>query len=350
MAEILKRFVRDMMEIQDEALIISLSILILVAVVLIIYWFYNRRKFQELRHEIPAHVVKNYLDSIIQNSNSLKSSLFRGGGLDISEGIPSVVPLSDLPSSSIHVGGASTEELNQKNARIARLTDDLTAKDRMILDLERRLGDLASAGGSGEEVKIMQDEISKLRSMLDQKENELEDARSNASSSGDSSEFTSQIADLSNERDRLKEQLQEYSIIEDDLANVKKLQQENEQLKKALDELKAGGSAPAVAVAEPVSEPEVEAEPEPEMEAAPESVADEAIPDEVADSDIDLEAEMAKAISDSQAAPAAEPEESFEEEAVSASSNDEEPEVPSMEDGDKKSAEELLSEFEKMLG
>lgn len=345
MAEILKRFVRDMMEIQDEALLISLSILVLVAVVLIIYWFYNRRRFQELRHEIPAHVVKNYLDSIIQNSNSLKSSLFRGGGLDISEGIPSVVPLNELPSSSVHVGGASSEELNQKNARIARLSDDLNAKERMIQDLEKRLGDLANASGSGEEIQIMQSEMSKLRSLLDQKNAELEDARNNSGSSSDDSELTGKIADLSNERDRLKEQLQEYSIIEDDLANVKKLQQENEQLKKALADMKGG-----TPVATPVLEPVV-AELEPEVsEPVAEEVVEESIPEEVGESDIDLEAEMAKAISESQGAPAPVEEESFDEEPVSTASSDAEPEVPSMDDGDKKSAEELLSEFEKMLG
>ena len=66
---------------------------------IITYWFYNRKKFHQLTHEIPASVVKNYLDSIIQNSTSLKSSLFRGGGLDMGNGIPSVVPVGDLPSS-----------------------------------------------------------------------------------------------------------------------------------------------------------------------------------------------------------------------------------------------------------
>ncbi|MDD0854068.1 hypothetical protein HBN50_13225 [Halobacteriovorax sp. GB3] len=344
MSEILKRFTRDMMEIQNETLIISIVFLVFIAVLLIVYWFYNRRKFQELRHEIPAHVVKNYLDSIIQNSNSLKSSLFRGGGLDVSEGIPSVVPVSDLPQSGVQVGGASTEELNQKNAQIAKLNEDLAAKQHLINDLEKRLADLANASGAGEEVAILQSEISNLQARLADKDKQLAEASANAGG-GEDAALKQQLAEVTEERDRLKEQLQEYSIIEDDLANVKKLQQENEQLKKELEALKAGGAAPAP-VAEPVPEPAPEPEPTPEPEPEPQAVAEptpapaeEAIPDEVADSEIDLEAEMAKAIEDSQGGGEAEE-----------AAGDDEPDVPAMDDSDKKSAEELLSEFEKMLG
>ena len=77
----------------DETITIFGVMLLLTLISIIAYWFYNRKKFRELSHEIPASVVKNYLDSIIQNSNSLKSSLFRGGGLDMGTGIPSVVPV-----------------------------------------------------------------------------------------------------------------------------------------------------------------------------------------------------------------------------------------------------------------
>ena len=94
----------------DETLTISIGMMGLLFVILAAYWWHYRRKFNELKHQIPAQVVKNYLDSIIQNSSALKSSLFRGGGLDVEDGIPSVVPTASLRSTPVQVSGASTED------------------------------------------------------------------------------------------------------------------------------------------------------------------------------------------------------------------------------------------------
>ena len=58
----------------DETISIFLAVLVIVFAALIAYWVYNRRKFHQLSHQIPASVVKNYLDSIIANSTALKSS------------------------------------------------------------------------------------------------------------------------------------------------------------------------------------------------------------------------------------------------------------------------------------
>ena len=58
----------------DETIIISATCLFLVFSILIMYWLYNRSRFYRLRTQIPASVVKGYLDSLIQNSKSIKSS------------------------------------------------------------------------------------------------------------------------------------------------------------------------------------------------------------------------------------------------------------------------------------
>ena len=322
MTETLKRFVREVSQFSDETLIITLSILILVLVILVVYWHYNKKKFHQLSHQIPASVLKTYLDSIIQNSTSLKSSLFRGGGLDIGNGIPSVVPVGDLPIGNISVGDSS-EELNQKNAEISSLTQRLGDKDRQLSELDVKLREAQAAsltsggGGSSEEVAILQAEIEKLRA-------ELEALRNAAPAGGGDDAMASQLADVTKERDELKERLMEYEIIEEDLANLKRLQQENDQLKKTIADLSAGGPP----VAEPVAEPA--AAPEPVVAATPEPEAD--IP-AAAPADDDLEAQMAAAITETPAA----------EEAPAAD------DIPANE-GEQKSAEELLSEFEKMLG
>lgn len=302
----------------NETVSLSLTVLLLLTIVLVAYWYYNRRKFHQLSHQIPASVVKNYLDSIIANSNALKSSLFRGGGLELGEGIPSILPTTDLPVGGVDAGGDNSEELAQKNAEIANLRALLNQKDTTIAELEKMLAAAQANAGSGdgdsaEEIQRLNDEITSLKNQLEEANNQLE----NASGGGDSEAIIK-------ERDELKERLMEYEIIEEDLANLKRYQQENEELKKTIEQLKAGGGAPAAE--EPAGEPEPaaaapEPEPEPEVEAAPEPEV-----------------------------PAMEEPAAPEEPAVPAEAPSEETAGVPNNEGEQKSAEELLSEFEKMLG
>jgi chromosome segregation ATPase len=212
--------------------------------IIVAYWFYNRKKFHQLSHEIPASVVKNYLDSIIQNSTALKSSLFRGGGLDIGNGIPSVVPIHDLPTGNVSVG-ASSEEVTQKNAEIQSLTIKLSDKSRQVTDLEKKVQDLISSSGNGSaESEMLKQEVQTLQVKLQE-----------AQAAGAGSE------ELVAELETLRERLKEYEIIEEDLANLKRLQQENDQLKAEIAALKKGGAAPAPT---PAAEPQKAATPAPE--------------------------------------------------------------------------------------
>lgn len=286
----------------DETITVFGTLLLVTTGTIIAYWFYNRKKFHQLTHEIPASVVKNYLDSIIQNSTSLKSSLFRGGGLDMGNGIPSVVPVGDLPSSMNISVGSSSEEVNQKNAEIASLTLKLNDRSKQIADLEKRMMELSSGKGNAE-VDILKKDLAALQAQL---------TEARASSGGDAN-LQKDLTIVTNERNDLRERLKEYEIIEEDLANLKRLQQENDQLKAEVSALKKGApqvKAPEMPIAAPVIGPVEE--------------------------ELDLEAEMAKAIQDSKPAPKVE--------AVVEADD-----IPVVE-GEQKSAEELLSEFEKMLG
>lgn len=125
------------------------------------------------------------------------------------------------------------------------------------------------------------------------------------------------------ERDELQEKLKEYDLISDDISELTRLRQENEQLKNALNE--SGAEIPAAPVAEePAAEVPVE-EPAAEEPAAEEPVAEEPAAEEPAAEEPAAEEVVAEAAP----APAEEAAE---------------------EDGDSKSPEDLLSEFEKMLG
>jgi myosin heavy subunit len=296
----------------DETITVFSLLLLVTMVGIIIYWFYNRKKFHQLSHEIPASVVKNYLDSIIQNSNSLKSSLFRGGGLDIGNGIPSVVPVGDLPSSSSIQFGGGSEEISQKNAEVAALHQKLSDRQRQIQDLEKTIQDLSAGKGLGAESEILKKDLSQSQQKVRDLEAQLAEAMTRT---GGDPNMQKELASITSERDEIRERLKEYAIIEEDLANLKRLQQENDQLKAELAALKKGAPAPAPAP-EPVAPPPIEEEE-------------------------DLEAMMAQAIADSKpAAPAPKAPQ------VMDLADDEAP----AEEVEQKSAEELLSEFEKMLG
>lgn len=272
----------------DETITVFSTLLLMTMAIIVAYWFYNRKKFHQLSHEIPASVVKNYLDSIIQNSTALKSSLFRGGGLDIGNGIPSVVPIHDLPSGNVSVG-SSSEEVSQKNAEIQSLSIKLNDKSRQVTDLEKKVQDLISSSGNGSaESEMLKQEVQSLQVKLQE-----------AQAAGAGNE------ELVAELETLRERLKEYEIIEEDLANLKRLQQENDQLKAELAALKKGGAAPAAPA--PAAPAPAAPAPTPEPQKA--------------------------------ATPAAEPK------SVEVKDG---PEVKV--ENEQKSAEELLQEFEKMLG
>ncbi len=336
----------------DETIIISLSILLFITCLLAMYWIYNRKKFQELSHQIPASVVKNYLDSIIQNSTALKSSLFRGGGLDL-EGIPSVVSTDSLPrGNSVTVHGASEEELNQKNAEIASLKTTLQEKGSLIIELESKLA-APHVDDSEEELVILKDELEKLRVQLSKAEKDLK--TSSSTDNGNNSELESKLEDVTKQRDELKERLMEYEIIEEDLANLKKLQQENDELKKQIEDIKngetdntssekSGQEAPAEDLTEVVAEAPAEVAADNTTETStPENsdIVDAPVPE----AEDDLEAAMAAAIEETPA-----PEETVSKAPSEAPAEESTEESIPSNGGEQKSTDELLSEFEKMLG
>ncbi len=214
----------------EEIFDIQRGLLVIILTLLVWLWFYNRRKYHNLKHAIPANVVKNYLDSIIQNSNALKSSLFRGGGMN-QEGIPSVMPLSQLGGGdSLGISGAPStalmEELNQKKALIASLEAQLASSHGSQRELESKIPPLQN------QLSLADSKIKELETLL---------ARNRETGGGDEA-LKQELAMLIKERDEIRERLKEFEIISDDLANLKRLQQENEQLKRSLAAVQGQGN------------------------------------------------------------------------------------------------------------
>lgn len=235
-----------------EILVIQFGFLVILSTIFLWLWFSNRRKYHNLKHAIPANVVKSYLDSIIQNSTSLKSQLFRGGGVDVGS-VPSVIPLQNLMGGEgIAVSGAPStalmEELNQKKAQVAALEAQVNFSQNSHKELEAKLnqsyGNLSTA-----ETKIKE-----LEALLAQAK-AASGASSNAAAAtggGNDQALKKELSEVTKERDDLRDRLKEFEIIADDLANLKRLQQENDQLKKSLA---AQGGAKAGPASEAAAEP-----------------------------------------------------------------------------------------------
>lgn len=203
-----------------EVLVIQFGFLVILSTLFLWLWFSNRKKYHNLKHAIPANVVKSYLDSIIQNSTSLKSQLFRGGGIEAGS-IPSVMPIGNLMGGDgLAISGAPStallEELNQRKAQISAMEAQLASYRELEAKYNSSQSNLAKA-----EAKIKE-----LEALLAQMKS--------GAPAGDNSAIQAQLTMVTKERDELRDKLREFEIIADDLANLKRLQQENEQLKRSL--------------------------------------------------------------------------------------------------------------------
>lgn len=230
-----------------EVLVILFGMLIILSTLFLWLWFSNRRKYHNLKHAIPANVVKNYLDSIIQNSTALKSSLFRGGGLELDlESVPSVMPVGKLSGGeSLAVSGAPAtaimEELNQKKAQLASLEAQLSSLQAAHRELEEKYSQSESKLATAEA------RIRELEALLAQKGDEV--VAGAVAGAGEADEaLKAELEEVTKERDEIRDRLKEFEIISDDLANLKRLQQENDQLKKSLAAQGGGIAAPQAEV------------------------------------------------------------------------------------------------------
>ncbi len=322
-----------------EILVILSGLLVITTTLFLWLWFANRRTYNLLRHQLPASVVKTYLDSVIQNSNTLKNALFRGdagaegAAVPVTSAMLSGVPdlMAQAPATSGAMDALLREQLQQKLAELAAIQAQLNQSNVVKKDLESNLA------GSQARVK-------ELEAML---------ANLPKGAGGGDAALAGELQTVTKERNELRDRLKEYEIIEDDLANLKRLQQENEQLKRALGTSDA--DLPKAPVAPPTAKPVAKAsEPvgiDPLAGAA--DLFEEVAPPE----------DEAPAAALAEEAPALDPAAELEQ-FLSGGSEPVEAEAPAMEaapkaaepapkaasGGSEKTPEDLLSEFEKMLG
>lgn len=205
------------------------------------FWVLRKRRFGVAGDAIPAGVVKGYLNELIRDAETMRAQLFgllRAAGVQMEPGMTQ----ANYASTHVHPGesGVNDGALVQK-----------------IIALENKMS---------EQARTME------AALLDKKKIEAELSQARAASAtaegagGDAGGDPALMASLQGKIEALEGRLAEYSIIEDDLANLKRLQQENAQLRAALQragipipELAAGTAPSAIAAAAANSQVAVEA-------------------------------------------------------------------------------------------
>ncbi|HTL11828.1 MAG TPA: hypothetical protein VL588_05040 [Bdellovibrionota bacterium] len=289
------------------------------------YWVVAKRRLGVIRTAVPPGVVRTYLNQLIVDAEGLRSQMF-GLLADHTAGAARV-PAAGAGTVTM-AGGAVDPEMIKKLAAVEqKLAEQNLSMSTLMTDKAKLESELASAkakqGAAAAPAGATVDngELDKLRKKIQE----------------------------------LEERLSEYSVIEDDLANLKRLQQENAQLKAQLS-VKAGGPAPAAAAAEPSGPAltEVDADglaPEPSAAAAKPASAKEAAkgPADAFDGLVD---EVEKSLGGAGAAAAAliqPPAGAAEPSAAAPAAGGEPAAAASPLENMGKGDEDLLAEFEKML-
>jgi hypothetical protein len=186
-----------------EALLIEALLIFLLMCCYIAFWILKKRRFGSAKTVLPSGPVQTYLNQLIGQAEHLRIQLF---GLS---GIQQPLPLPQGSGMGSDMG-SGTESANR------------------ILLLESQLKDQVK---SLETLTAEKLQIQKELTLAQEKTAATSGTNTTPSSSPEYQELQKKVGDLEG-------RLSEYSVIEDDLANLKRLQQENAQLKIELEQLK----------------------------------------------------------------------------------------------------------------
>lgn len=195
-----------------------------------VYWMLVRKKKRETAEWVPAALVKAYLDRTRKDERETRARLF---GEDLSAA-------PQMPLTQMLAGAATT-------------TTTVVSNDpALVKEIEALRGQLSLADSRAMEFDKTLNGMRAEKAALEQK---LKDAANAAPAAGGAAAPNPALA---KELEDLRAKLQEYEVIEDDLANLKKFQKENDQLKQRISQLEGGG-APTLTVVQGGAQPAAEA-------------------------------------------------------------------------------------------
>jgi hypothetical protein len=202
----------------EEFLLLSSAGIFALLAIYCYHWVVKKRRLGAARNQVPAGMVKVYLNQLINEAQFVRTQLFGliGGNPNNADSntafklTHSLAPTSSDQEKPVEStidlsSGAIPSDLLE---RLKALESQLSEKESMVVNVNI------------EKTKLLE-EIENL------KQNKI--ASESAAVSNDNSE-------LLNKMKALEERLEEYALFEDDLANLKRLQQENTNLKKRLGE------------------------------------------------------------------------------------------------------------------
>lgn len=222
----------------EEFLLLSSAGMFFLLALYCYHWVVKIRRLGAARNQIPAGMVKVYLNQLIDEAQFVRTQLFGllGGELGPKD-------VTKLQTSAFQFQTASApsaiETTSEGEAaaipgdlleRLKALEGQLAAKESMVVNV------------NVEKTKLLE-EIENL------KQNHSAAAAGAAATPGAGNELVDKVK-------ALEERLEEYALFEDDLANLKRLQQENASLKKRLEQAGSSGGDAA-----PSNEPAVEVPP-----------------------------------------------------------------------------------------
>jgi predicted DNA-binding protein len=237
----------------EEFLLLSAAALFALLAAYCYQWVIKKRRLGAARNQIPATVVKAYLNQLINEAQFVRTQLF---------GLMNGIPTEGDPMSLLRMPHSDTKTESSSDAVEKLLANPSAA---IPSDLEERLKSLQKQLSEKESI-VVNINVEKTK-LLEEIENlrQNQKAMQSAGSSGAGSD------ELAKKVKELEARLEEYSLFEDDLANLKRLQQENQQLKKKLETLGSNLSpaaeatsvspTPLAAVAAPVPAQEESAPP-----------------------------------------------------------------------------------------
>lgn len=220
-------FVRIYSKFTSEFLLLISSAMFALLAVYIYHWVIKRRRLGTAGKQVPAELVRAYLNQMINEAKFVRTQLFgvlsnmnEASDLNAFKGLmqPGVGSNAAQYSATPSAGGSGniSEELNE---RLKALESQLSEKEGYIVNI------------NVEKTKLLK-EIEAL------KEAGKNGAPVAAGGNND---------DLLKKLKQLELQLAEYAMFEDDLANIKRIKQENDSLKQKIQDLSSNAPSPTIA-------------------------------------------------------------------------------------------------------
>ena len=195
----------------DEAIVISSLIVFFFITSIILYWLCSKKNTKGFPHKLPASVVGNYVDNAMANAESLNSFANSGGKA-------SVVSPRNLKGGA-GTQGISSEEFNQKIAEIASLKHSIKDMQGQIEDFKKNISGQPNVGGGLSIAQAMRD---KFTSFVKGSGKDTDPA------------MEKKFIKANKENEQYKKKLKEYELISDDIASLEKIKKENKKLKQTL--------------------------------------------------------------------------------------------------------------------